>query len=64
MICEVCDQPGAEEVFHQLAMHKSCAPSHWVKDHADQPAFNRRLSVWWATASHWKRDWTGRKGAA
>lgn len=59
MICEVCDTKGAEKVFHGHAMHEGCAPSHWVKDHADRDEFMARFHVWWATASSWKRNWDG-----
>lgn len=61
MICEVCDQPDAEAVFHGHAMHESCAPKHWADDAADQAEFMSRFRDWWAQASQWKRNWDGTK---
>lgn len=59
MTCEVCGKDGAEDVFRQYAMHRSCAPAHWVKDQDDLDEFMRRVNTWWQAAPAWKREWDG-----
>jgi hypothetical protein len=56
MMCEVCDKPGAENVFFELAIHDGCAPSRWVKDRKDRVKFMDRVHVWWENTP---RKWGG-----
>lgn len=61
-MCAVCDKPGPLETFRGYAMHRACAPTHWVKDQADQARFMGRVRAggWWTNRSfctaHYKKQ--------
>lgn len=50
VLCDICDEIGAEDVYHGVIAHYECLPGHWQRDIQKRDEFleaaRRRLDKW------------------